>query len=96
MTYSEPACGCTTTVEAPCAETVIPIAKSPSVAPVAPAVTSAASVVSAVSSVAPMATSASPVAPAAAAFTGGANSERRTILGSGVAFLAVGIALVLA
>lgn len=95
VTYSEAACGCTTTVAAPCAETVIPVAKNPTVAPVAPAATSSV-VISMSSPVAPVVakpTSTSAGLPTSVYTGAGAG---RTVLESGVAFLAVAAALVLA
>lgn len=86
VTYLESACGCTTTVEAPCAETVIPVALA--AATPAPATNT------------PMAPTVAPAAPVAPtqtqstmpAYTGAASR----LAGSGLSFLAVAFAMVLA
>lgn len=92
VAYSEEACGCTTTIEAPCAETVIPVA------PVAPALPTAAPVAPAAATNTPVAPPASvapvPATPTVGAmptYTGGAGKVAGS--GFGLAALLVGAVL---
>lgn len=90
VTYSEPACGCTTTIEAPCAETAIPVVKA-AASTAAPTATNTPMA----PTVAPAATSvqaASAVKSAMPTWTGAADK----LAGSSIGLLAMVAALVMA
>lgn len=94
VTYSATECGCTTTIEAPCAETVIPVAAAATTpmatnTPMAPSSAPAQPTVAAASpTMAAMPTSASPMA----TYTGGAEK----VVSSGFGFFAMVAGLLLA
>ncbi|KAK5936679.1 hypothetical protein PMZ80_011050 [Knufia obscura] len=100
VTYSEAACGCTTTVEAPCAETVIPVAPvaAPAAATDAAPATPAAPAAATNTPMMPSSAPAAAVAPASAsmttgampAYTGGAGKLAGS--GFGLAAFAAGLA----
>lgn len=97
VTYSEEACGCTTTVEAPCAETVIPVAPvAPTAAPATPAPATNTPVAPSAAPAAPAApaspSAASPVVSAKPTYTGGAGKLAGSSFGLAALFAAAALA----